>query len=131
MKKKWKKVLAIVFAALLVIVIGAVVAFHSVEANLEDLAAAEIGDVDLSTVADGTYTGQFKTMPIEVIVEVTVKDHAITKIDLLKHSNGQGQDAEVIPSRVVEAQSLQVDSVTGATYSSKAILVAIKDALTQ
>ncbi len=131
MKKKRRTVLVIVLALLLVLVAGTVIAFHSVEANLEKLAGAQLGALALDAVPDGTYDGHYQALPIEVDVSVTVKDHAITSIDLLKHRNGKGQAAEAIPARVVEAQSLQVDTVTGATYSSKAILKAIENALTQ
>ena len=62
-------------------------------------------------------------------MKVTVKNHAITDIDLLKHQNGQGKPAEVITERVLAAQSLKVDTVSGATMSSKVILLAIEDAL--
>jgi uncharacterized protein with FMN-binding domain len=47
----------------------------------------------------------------------------------LEHRNGQGEAAEVIPQMVVDAQSLQVDAISGATFSSKVILLAIEDAL--
>jgi uncharacterized protein with FMN-binding domain len=47
----------------------------------------------------------------------------------LKHVNGKGTAAESIPETVVEKQTLQVDSVSGATYSSKVILLAIETAL--
>lgn len=47
-------------------------------------------------------------------------------LQLPLQSNGQGSGADVIPLRVVEAQSLNVDIVSGATYSSKIILLAIK-----
>ncbi|NCC85175.1 MAG: FMN-binding protein [Clostridia bacterium] len=48
----------------------------------------------------------------------------------MKHVNGMGQAAEALPSQVVEAQTLQVDLVSGASFSSKVILLAIEDALT-
>jgi uncharacterized protein with FMN-binding domain len=47
----------------------------------------------------------------------------------VKHVNGQGKPAEVITEKVIETQSLQVDVVSGATYSSKVILKAIENAL--
>ncbi len=37
--------------------------------------------------------------------------------------------AEKIPDKVLEEQSLQVDIVSGATFSSKVILKAVEDAL--
>ena len=86
-------------------------------------------DVDLSQKPDGIYEGSYKQFPIEVIVNVTVKDHTIADIDLIRHVNGRGGAAQAIPEMVVNAQSLKVDAVTGATYSSKAILKAIENAL--
>jgi uncharacterized protein with FMN-binding domain len=53
----------------------------------------------------------------------------IQNIDLIKHFNGRGEKAEVIIPKVVEAQSLKVDVVSGATASSKAILKAVETAL--
>jgi uncharacterized protein with FMN-binding domain len=48
---------------------------------------------------------------------------------LQNQKESQGQGAEIIPEKVIEAQSLKVDSVSGATYSSKVILKAIQDAI--
>ncbi|MFO8059504.1 MAG: FMN-binding protein, partial [Bacillota bacterium] len=78
---------------------------------------------------DGTYDGSHEVFPVSVEVRVTVQDHRITRIELVKHTHGRGEAAEVIPDRVLEAQTLKVDAISGATYSSKAILKAIEDAL--
>jgi uncharacterized protein with FMN-binding domain len=99
------------------------------EANLKQLAYSEISDVNLASAKDGDYIGSYSAFPVSVEVKVTIKNHAIKEIELLKHNNGQGQGAKVIPDKVVEAQSLKVDGVSGATYSSKVILKAIQDAL--
>ncbi|MBE0600950.1 MAG: FMN-binding protein, partial [Firmicutes bacterium] len=77
----------------------------------------------------GTYTGAYSAFPVSAEVAVTVQDHQIAAIDLVRHNNGQGGAAEAIPQMVVDAQSIQVDTVTGATFSSKVILLAIRDAL--
>lgn len=101
----------------------------SFESTMKELAASPMQNVDLSTVPDGTYTGSFSVTPISVEVAVTVSDGSLLDIELLKHNHGRGADADVIPSRVVQAQSLDVDTVAGATYSSQVILKAIEDAL--
>ena len=88
-----------------------------------------IKQVDLSKVADGTYEGSFDAIMIEAKTRVTVKNHKITNITLLEHKNERGQAASVIPSKVVSAQSLKVDTVSGATNSSKVILMSIENAL--
>jgi Uncharacterized protein conserved in bacteria len=88
-----------------------------------------IDKVDLSKVKDGNYTGDFDAKVIAAEVNVTVKNHKIVDIELVKHKNGRGKEAEVIPDKVVQAQTLQVDTVSGATNSSKVILEAIERAL--
>jgi len=131
--KKGLKALLIVLAVIAVLVIAGAVAIPrliaGIEKKLETVVQIEIADIDLSTVPDGTYQGSYEAMPVAAEVEVTVKDHSITAIELVKHSHGRGSAAEVIPDRVVAAQSLQVDAVSGATHSSKVILLAIEDAL--
>lgn len=86
---------------------------------------------NLSTLADGVYTGSHEIVWVGATVKVTVKDHVITEIELVEHKHDRGIDAEVIPSRVVNAQSLDVDIVSGVTASSKIILQAIANALAQ
>jgi len=88
-----------------------------------------ISDIDLSKIEDGIYAGSCIAFPVSAEVEVTINNNKITNIELKKHSNGQGSQAEVIPDKVVKAQTLEVDIVSGATYSSKVILKAIENAL--
>lgn len=45
----------------------------------------EIAKIDLSATKDGTYAGSYSTFPVSAEVSVTVKDHVITGIELLKH----------------------------------------------
>lgn len=120
---------AAILLLLLVLAAGAAMAYMAKE--LAPLEQAVIPEADLSVVQDGVFEGSYKAGPVQVVLDVTVKDHQITKIDLIKHVNGQGRPAEAILDQVIDAQSLQVDAVTGATYSSKAILLAIQDALAQ
>lgn len=131
-----KKKRAVLFVVLGVIVIGigagvAGIRFmvKRMEKGLELLTHMTISNVDLSKTPDGTYTGSYEVFPVSAEVEVTVAGHKMTGIELVKHRNGQGKAAEVIPGQVVEAQNLQVDTVSGATYSSKVILKAIENAL--
>jgi uncharacterized protein with FMN-binding domain len=127
--KKGVKILIIVAAMLAVIVIVVIVTINSINKNLENLNNITIENVDLTEIEDGTYNGSYECLPVSVEVAVTVNNHEITSIEIIKHLNGQGQPAEVIIDDVIEAQSLDVDTITGATYSSQVILLAIQDAL--
>jgi uncharacterized protein with FMN-binding domain len=94
--------------------------------NLNDII---ITNPDLSKVADGTYQGKSKVGPVRVTLDVAVRDGVITSIDIIRHFNGRGKKAEAIVPAIIEAQSLEVDVISGATGSSKAFLLAVEKAL--
>jgi uncharacterized protein with FMN-binding domain len=124
-----KKRIRIIIAVVVVVLLAIWGAMAYMQSNLKQLSDLTIAKVDLSKIDDGIYAGSYKSFPVAAEVLVTISSHRIAGIDLVKHSNGQGSGAEIIPGQVVEAQSLEVDIVSGATYSSKVILKAIEDAL--
>ncbi|MDP2813658.1 MAG: FMN-binding protein [Erysipelotrichaceae bacterium] len=124
MKKRVKTLIVLVVFILVV----SYVAYFAIERNLEGLEEVNISPVDLSLIKDGDYQGKYSAFPVSVMVEVSVVDHRITKIDIIKHNNGQGGDAEAIVDEVIRLQSLDVDVISGATYSSQVIKLAIADA---
>ena len=88
-----------------------------------------IEEVNLDNKKDGKYIGEFDADVISAKVEVEIKNKKINNINILEHKNERGTPAEVIPQKVVKAESLKVDVVSGATNSSKVILKAIENAL--
>ncbi len=129
MKKKhiYRLIVLLLFILLITVSINRILA--NSEANLEALHDMEIENIDLTQISDGTYEGRFSVFPVNVDVNVTVSNHQITMIEIIRHRTGRGTPAEIIKDRVIEAQSLDVDIVSGATYSSKIILKSIEDAL--
>lgn len=123
------KIVRNIMIVVIIIFICLFIAYKWIDNNLENLKTDEIEIVNLNEVNDGSYTGKSSTFPIEVEVLVEVENHKITQIELVKHFNGQGNDAEKILDQVIEQNSLNVDVITGATYSSHVILNAIADAL--
>jgi len=81
------------------------------------------------TLKDGVYTGKAQQGPVSVIAEVTIENQGIAKIDLLKHRNWKWKDGEQVIVRIMENQSTRVDSVSGATTSSVAIMNAVENAV--
>ena len=86
--------------------------------------------------AGKTYTGEAyghdKENPVKVTL--TIKDKTITKVevDASHETNGIGSKAaETMPGSIVAANSLEVDGVSGATQTSKAIIEAATAALKQ
>jgi uncharacterized protein with FMN-binding domain len=89
----------------------------------------EIETPDLSSIPDGIYTGTCKSGIVEASVELAVNDHSIIDFKILKHKTGLGRSAESLAQTVIQKQSLEVDTVSGATISSKVILKAAENAL--
>lgn len=102
------------------------------ETTAADTTAAEpAGD---GTYKPGTYTASAQGNNGPVELSVTFSQDAITEITIGKHGETQGiSDAafEKIPAAIMENQSLGIDAISGATYTSNAILDAVADCVTQ
>jgi uncharacterized protein with FMN-binding domain len=92
--------------------------------------------VDFSRLSDGTYHGayaggMYKWRANEC--QVTVSSGKVTDIRLVasKDPAAKNTQAEVLYERVIQAQSLQVDTISSATLTSKAYLKAVENALVQ
>ena len=80
-----------------------------------------------SPYADGTYTGEAQGYGGTVAVELTVENGKIT--DLAITSAEKEDTASAVIDSILEQQSTDVDTVSGATFSSNGILHAAEDAL--
>ena len=83
---------------------------------------------------EGTYTATAQGNNGPVTVSVTFSADAITDVTVVEHSETAGlSDRPIaeIPAAIVENQSLAVDTVSGATNSSNAILTAVADCVAQ
>jgi uncharacterized protein with FMN-binding domain len=92
--------------------------------------------VDFGRLEDGVYHGayeggMYKWRANEC--DVTVSDGRVTEIQIVgsKDPGGENTDYNLLYDRVIEAQSLQVDTISGATLTSKAYLQAVENALIQ
>ena len=84
-----------------------------------------------SIYLDGIYTAEATGFEGQITVQVTVAEDKITDITILSAEDEEeylSQAKQVIPA-ILEGQSPNVDTVSGATYSSTGILNAVKLAL--
>ena len=97
---------------------------------LADEAAAPVEQ----TYTPGTYTGSFEGNGGDVVVDVTFSEHAIDAIEVTSQSEtpivAEGA-LEQLPQLIIEKQSLGIDTMTGATITSAAILNAVAAAAEQ
>ncbi len=87
------------------------------------------------TLKDGSYTGVADGYGRDLAVSVTVKDNRIKSIVVTSHNerNEQfyGRPIALIPQEIIDNQSLSVDTVSGATFTSIGIINAVNNALSQ
>ena len=100
------------------------------EADAAD--AEEESDDSENVYKDGNYTGSAQGFGDAITVQVTLKDDEITDIQV---TSAPGEDSaylsqgEGVISSIISAQSTDVDTVSGATFSSTGIINAVVDAL--
>ena len=82
----------------------------------------------------GTYTATSTGFGGDIDVTVTVTEDEITDVEITgdhETENIGSFAVDMLGDRILEAQSPNVDALTGATVTSKAIIKALKDALTE
>ncbi|MGF6906926.1 flavocytochrome c [Fusobacterium sp. PH5-44] len=87
-----------------------------------------------STLKDGNYTSTTKGNNGNIKLEAIVKDGKISDIAIKEHSETKGifeVPMERIPKLIIENQSVAIDTIAGATVTSKAILEGAKDIIVQ
>jgi len=120
------------YIVVVILVIGGVI-FIYFNQGLSKYRKMAINDVDLTRIENGTYQGEFTGGRWKNKLEVTVQDHKITDIKMLQASEMSGLKGigEEVFKKVEEEQSLQIDTVSGATVHTKAILKSIENALSK
>lgn len=87
-----------------------------------------VNNVNIAEMKDGKYYGKYKVFHAASEVEVSVRDGKIIDIYLLEGTSNKDK-MESVSEQVIDEQSLDVDTITGATVSQKVALKAIENAL--
>ena len=96
--------------------------------------AAPAVEEPAAELAANEYIGTSKTSRGEMKVKVTMDGEKIANIEILSSNETPGicdPAFNAVPQAILDAQSAEVDAVAGATESSKAIMEAVADALSQ
>ena len=139
MKGKGKRKMSgwIIFLIIIVVLgVGGSIGWSFLSKEHNEAKNLSLNSVDFSKLNDGTYTGEYEGGMYKWRVnkvQVTVTSGKVSDIKLL-NSSDPGKDntqQDVLDDRVIKAQSLQVDTISGATLTSKAYLKAVENALKQ
>lgn len=85
-----------------------------------------------STSKSGKFEGKGEGLNGDVKVEITYEDGEIKDVSVVDHKETEGiadPALKQIPEKIVKEQKINVDTISGATYTSKAIIDAVKKAL--
>ncbi len=107
----------------------------------KDLAIkAENGEsIDMQNLKDGQYQGSHTSFKgSDYISTITIKDGKISSVDI-KHYKTEGKELDdrpfatidILPQRILNANSFFVDSIASATISSNSIKLGVMEALIQ
>lgn len=105
---------------------------NAAKEDAEEIATEEESDDSENVYKDGTYTGSAQGFGGTITVQVTLASDEITDIQV---TSAPGEDSaylsqgEGVISSIISAQSTDMDTVSGATFSSTGIINAVVDAL--
>lgn len=93
---------------------------------------------ETAEMKDGTYTAEVTGHNGPMTVETTISEGKIASVNVTENTETYGigygmptTPVEAMPDRIVTSQSLGVDTITGATITSAAIVSAVADCVTQ
>ena len=117
----------IIFSA--IIAIGIISCLALTASIKKSLSQIENTEINMNNINDGVYTGHSELGPVVVDVKVEVKNHKLTKVDVVRHNCGLGHPAEAITEKMIVQNTFDVDAVSSATVSSEIIKNAVNKAL--
>ncbi|HEY5558036.1 FMN-binding protein [Acetobacterium sp.] len=129
-----KKKSLVIFILISVVIIGILYFawyLYDVNSYKKSVADITVSDINLYNIPNGVYDGAYDVGYISANVEVVVDNGTIEKISLLEHKNEKGAPAEVIIDNMIKEQKIDVNTISGATNSSKVIKKAVENALIQ
>lgn len=135
MKAFWIKTISIVVIGVMVFMYQTSALSYSKMSRTIEAIKAQIEEQQAQNAAiysDGTYEGEGKGYSGKLKVQVTVSGGKITEIEITETSDDSSylRLASKLTDEIIEKQSTdEIDTVSGATFSSKGILEAVSDAL--
>ncbi len=98
----------------------------------EHFLGKEVASSDIPSVEDGVYHGSAEGTRGTLTVEVEISEGRLERIEVIEQNETDAYFVEsypLIPEKIVEEQSLNVDTQTGATLSAERIIFAVENAL--
>ena len=125
------KIFKVFFISFVGFIIISISGFYYLTRGLDSHKLIEITDLNITQINNGIYIGSYSHNRWRNTVEVTVDKGQIVSIKPIKTVLFERNDiTNELFKRVLAEQKLNVDTISGATITSKAYLKSIENALT-
>ena len=124
----------ILSVVLIFFVIMMVVSSSSFAIKICRLIEVDDQSADKVLVAEELQDGVYEGVGSNIVASVTITKGAITDIVITKHTTGDYEYAGIVTQMIepmIQTQSSDVDTITGATISSTSLIEAVEDALSK
>jgi uncharacterized protein with FMN-binding domain len=125
MKKAVKILISIVVVIVIIIGGGIFYLTHGMKAVADE----KINGVELANISDGEYTGKYDSGRFSNEIMIIISDKKIVGLKILQDVTfAKPEVSNALFAQVISKQNTAVDTVSGATVTSKAYLKAIENA---
>jgi len=126
----------IAICVVVILGIGAGIGWLKLSKEHQEARNLPLKEFDFSKLKDGIYHGTYEGGMYKWRVnecQATVASGKVTKIELVNNTDPGEKNTQYkeLYQRVIQKQSLQVDTISGATLTSRAYLKAVENALLQ
>ncbi len=118
------------YVSLTALLIGCVyfaIYLNNVKAYKQTVSNMTFNEIDFTKIEDGNYIGECNVDFIYAKVKVVVYEGQIETIEILEHRHERGETAEIVIDKIIEEQKIDVDTVSGATNSSRVLKKAVEN----
>lgn len=126
MKRALKVLMSIILIFLLIFVGG----IFYLTRGLKEASNITVNSIDLSKLKDGIYTGEYNYRRWTNKLDITLRNNKITEIIIKDDVTFSDPNvSNELFNKVIETQSTKVNTISGATATSKSYLKSIENAL--
>lgn len=108
----------------------------SSSSSLDDYEVSDINSqIQGGKYKDGTFTGEATGYRAGLKVSIKIKNNQLISVEVTEHNEVNqrfySRPIQIVPQEIIDEQSTQVDTVSGATFTSIGIINAVNDALSK
>ncbi|MFW6264961.1 MAG: FMN-binding protein [Bacillota bacterium] len=126
-----KKILKVFGIVAFVFLLAAGGGLFYISRGIETIVDLEINQVEISSLSDGSYIGEFNQGRFSNKVKLEIENGRIANISLLENVTfAKPEVTEELYNKIIDSQNNKVDVISGSTVTCNAYLKAIENALT-